>query len=338
MVASTQAAARADEGALAALDGERTAPRGLVHVRAFSEVFVGDHLDLGDGEYAAMLQITRSHQLWGDRRSPFHDPVVTLEVGRQTVFLVVHHYLGIPAGWKFVLNRIDFDVVDLEAYRDDRRLPPEGIATVRLLSRRDRHGLFEASFAGEARIGDRQAMEMSAEISVLSPYNYKLLRAYGRGSKPLRTAAPPAGPGRLDTAAVGRFDPRNVVLAATVESDDGEELRFGLVADETHPSFFDHPHDHVTGSLILELFRQAAVVTANRLEALPPADLVVTSCAMRFREFAELDALTECTARVADSSLDGASIDLALWQAGARIAWATIGLTRVGVGDEGVAA
>ncbi|HEX7278315.1 MAG TPA: AfsA-related hotdog domain-containing protein [Solirubrobacterales bacterium] len=312
------------------LSREATVPRGLVHVRALSEVFIADHRQLDPESYATALQITRSHQLWGDRLVPFHDPVITLEVGRQSVFLVVHNYLEIPGNWKFVLNRIDFRVTDLEAYRDDYRVPPEGTARVRLLHRRDRHGLFEGGFEGEARIGERRAMEMSAEITVLSPYNYKLVRAYGRGSKPLESAPGPPGPERLPTAAVGRSNPRNVVLHERVEEGEREgELRFGLLIDEGHPGFFDHPHDHVTGSLILEFFRQAAIVAAHRLEALSPADVVVTACSMRFKEFAELDALTSCAARIADSALGRATVDLELLQAGARIAWATLELTEV---------
>lgn len=318
------------------LSFDTTVPCGLVHVRALSEVFVTDHRQLSDDVFVTGLQITRSHQLWGDRSTAFHDPVITLEIGRQTVFLVVHHYLEIPTNWKFILNRIDFRVEDLEAYRDDRRVPPLGAARVRLVNRRDRHGLFEGGFEGDVSVRGMAAMTMSADITAMSPYNYKLLRAHGRGSKPIEEEPPPPGPERLPTTQVGRSDPRNVVLHEQVDEDvDAGELRFRLIVDEGHPGFFDHPHDHVTGSLILEFFRQAAVTTANRLEALPPSDLVVTACSMKLTEFAELDAVTECSARVTDAPFGRAVVDLSLWQAGARIAWAQLELTEVDGNGEG---
>jgi hypothetical protein len=200
---------------------------------------------------------------------------------------------------------------------------------VRLVKRRERHGLFEAGFEGDVCLGGAEAMTMSAEITVLSPYNYKLARAHGRGSKPIESAARPPGPERLPTASVGRSDPRNVVLHERVESGEEGELRFGLIVDEGHPGFFDHPHDHVTGSLILEFFRQAAIATANRLEGLAPGSLVVTACSMQFKEFAELDTLTECAARIEEASFGRAVVGLELWQAEARIAWAQLELSEV---------
>lgn len=317
------------------LSYDTTVPRGLVHVRGLSEVFVTDHRQLSDDVFVSALQITRSHHLWSDRQTPYHDPVITLEIGRQTVFLVVHHYLGIPPNWKFVLNRIDFRVTDLEAYRDDRRVPPEGAARVRVVNQRHRHGLFEGGFEGDVCVAGLPAMEMSADITAMSPYNYKLLRAYGRGSKPIEEAPRPPGPQRLPTALVGRSDPRNVVLHEQIDEDvDRGESRFRLIIDEDHPGFFDHPHDHVTGSLILEFFRQSAIVTANRLEALPAHGLVVTGCSTKFKEFAELDAVTECVARMAEAPFGRAVVELELWQAGARIAWAQLTLTEVDAGGE----
>jgi hypothetical protein len=325
MASTVQSAAdvAADE-----LSFDSTVDRQLVHVRGLSEIFVTDHRRLDDDAFVTGVQVPRSHQVWCDRRVPVHDPVITLEIGRQTVFLVVHHHLGVPQGWKFVLNQIDFHVLDLDAYRDDRRVPPEGVAYVRLQHRRDRHGVFEAGFAGDVCIRGTPAMTMSAEITALSPYNYKLMRAYGRGSKPLEDAPPPPPACPAPVATVGRSDPRNVVVHEDVEEDvETGRLRFRLVIDEGHPGFFDHPHDHVTGSLILEFYRQAAIVAVSRSEALASDTLVVTGCSMTFREFAELDAETECIARVVEASLDAATVELELRQAGARIAWASLELT-----------
>jgi hypothetical protein len=95
---------------------------------------------------------------------------------------------------------------------------------------------------------------------------------------------------------------------------------FGLVVDQGHPSFFDHPHDHVTGSLILEFCRQAGIATARRLEGLSDT-AVVTGCSMRFEEFAELDSRTTCRASVARVTAAGdVLVDVDLVQFGEVIA------------------
>jgi A-factor biosynthesis hotdog domain len=310
-----------------ALSYERTVSRSEVHVRGLSEVFIADSERTGPQEFVTALQIPRTHELWGDRLTDCHDPVITLEIGRQTVFHVLHHYYEVPRDWKFVLRRIDFRVLDLDAYRDDRVVPPEGTARVRLVSKTQSHGILEAGFDGDVTIGGTPAMVMSAEITVLSPYNYTLLRAKGRGRMPPDAEPPLADPRPVAPGLVGRSAARNVVLhepEAGAEDDDGR-MCFGLIVDQGHPAFFDHPHDHVTGSLILELYRQAAIATASRADALPSARAVVTACSMTFEEFAELDALTECETAVTRIGARGdVAVDLWLRQFGETIAQAQL--------------
>lgn len=311
-----------------ALSYERTVPRGFVHVRALSEIFIADSVRESEDWFVTAFQLPRTHGLWGDRRTAHHDPVVTLEIGRQTVFLVLHHYLEVPREWKFVLRRVDFRVVDIEAYRDDNVTPPEGFARVRRVAAKRTHGVLESSFEGEATIGGRTAMEMSADITVLSPYNFTLLRAKGRGRKRIDSAPLAVDPTPLEPALVGRTDPRNVVVY-DAPGDDGRGSCFGLIVNQAHPAFFDHPHDHVTGSLILELFRQAAIATAHRAGVVSSLAMV-TACSMSFEQFAELDAETTCRARVGRVTSQGdALVDVTLHQFGDTIAEA-----RMQLGDQ----
>lgn len=76
----------------AELSHERTVARTLVHVRALSEVFISDSARDGEDSFVAGVQLPRTHGTWGDRGTAYHDPVITLEVGRQAVFLDLHHY------------------------------------------------------------------------------------------------------------------------------------------------------------------------------------------------------------------------------------------------------
>jgi hypothetical protein len=305
------------------LSHDRTVARSLVHVRALSEIFISDSARDGADSFVAGVQLPRTHGTWGDRLGDHHDPVVTLEVGRQAVFLDLHHYYEVPTDWKFVLRRVDFRVVDLEAFRDDRVHPPEGFIATRLLHKTEEHGHLDATFSAEVVLSGRAAMALGADITVLSPYNYTLLRAKRRGRKP-PDGSDPLGTGvvRLPPAMVGRADPRNVVIYDLDPdvADDAEVHSYGLVVDEGHPSYFDHPHDHVTGSLILEFCRQAAIATARRVEGLAPTT-VVTGCSMRFEEFAELDSRSECRASVARVTAAGdVLVDVDLIQFGEQIA------------------
>ena len=130
---------------------------------------------------------------------------------------------------------------------------------------------------------------------------------------------------------VARRDPRNVVIYDLDPggTDDTEEHAYGLLVDQGHPSYFDHPHDHVTGSLILEFCRQAGIATARRVEGLSDT-AVVTGCSMRFEEFAELDSRTSCRASVARVTAAGdVLVDVDLVQSGEDIAHVQLQLSEL---------
>jgi len=306
------------------LSYEQTVPRGLVHVRALSEVFITDSVQTGPDRYLLGVQLPRAHSMWSDRLLADHDPLVSVEVGRQAAFLVAHRYCGVPVGTKMFLERLDFRVHDLSAYADNRLSPPEGVVRAELLDRQEREGFLTVmEFRGELELGGRLAMEVSGRIQMLRRAEYEILRAQGRARKRLDgTANPLPEPRPAAPSEVGRADTRNMVIHPA------GPRRFALIVDETHPAYFDHPHDHVTGSLLLEMYRQAAISAAHQAGTLPVPVAAVTGCRLRFLEFAELDALTECEVSVAGTSPSGVvEVHATLSQLGAQIADATIELT-----------
>jgi A-factor biosynthesis hotdog domain len=296
------------------LQRDSTARRDHVHVWALSEIFVTDAVQSGDEAFSAAFQLPRSHTLWADRSPSHHDPLVILEVGRQAVFLLLHRFHDVPVGWKFILRRADFRVIDLNAFLDDHLRPPEGELTGELTAHQTSYGVVEASFFGQVTIGAKLAMVLSADLTVVSPYNFKLLRAKGRGRRPSVTVAPRVDPVPVPPKLVGRSNPRNVVLYEAEPSEqEGSTNQFGLIVDETHPGFFDHPHDHVTGSLILELFRQAATAAILR-ESPSTGPLAVTGCSMEFDQYAELDSeilISSYLADFSEANRIGCSLELA---------------------------
>jgi hypothetical protein len=69
---------------------------------------------------------------------------------------------------------------------------------------------------------------------------------------------------------------------------------FTLVVDTSHPHFFDHPQDHVPGTLMLEALRQSAVAVAAPVLGAAPQGLVVTSCSTDFKRYVELGRPATC--------------------------------------------
>jgi hypothetical protein len=301
---------------------EQTVPRGLVHRTALGEVYVADSLQVGDAEFALAVQIPRAHCVWFDRRVAYHDPLSTAEAARQGVYVVVHRHVGVPGGLTFSLQRLELRVEDLDAYRDGGSAPLQGVLTLRVV-KQVKHGasLGSMSFAGDLSVDGAVAMTLRGDLVFLSPDDYAALRAYQRRRNPPESGLPPAEGPALDAAASGRMDQRNSVLGepAPGAASDGTS-RYPLIVDQYHPSFFDHGYDHAPGPLIVEAYRQAAIVTAHRGAALPSPVAAIVGCEAAFTDFAELDSRLEVAATVDGRSDDGrVSVRVGLHQFGKEV-------------------
>jgi hypothetical protein len=312
------------------LSYDQTVPKALVHVWAVAEVFITDSVRLGPNDFLLGVQLPRAHILWSDHGLPDHDPLITIEIVRQSAFLIVHHYFGVPIDSKMVLERVDIRIEDLVAFQDNRLSPPEGIVRAYVFDKQERDGMLSSvSIEAELTIGGHVAMRATGRMHMLPRAEYRLLRAHSRARKTFEGNEPVADPQPVPALVVGRADERNVVIqdAAALP---GEQFRYSLLVNESHPAYFDHPHDHITGSLIVETCRQAAVATAHRAGAMPSPVATVTGCHVTFVEFAEIDALAQCSASVTDVSGDGVvSVELKLHQLGGILAEARLELTPV---------
>jgi hypothetical protein len=286
-------------------------------------VYVADSLQAGDDEFVLTFQVPRAHCVWFDRRVPYHDPLSTAEAARQGVYVVVHRHIGMPPGLAFTLQGVRFRVEDLERYRDHAVSPLQGVLTLRLVDHTTHAGgVGGMTFEGDVVVDDTLAMTVGGDLMFLPHDDYAALREYQRGRSSLQTADPPAaGPG-LDAAASGRLDRRNSVLGEPEpDGSSGGAIRYPVIVDQQHPSFFDHAYDHAPGPLLLEAYRQAAIVTAHRAGALPSPCAAITGCTAAFTDFAELDARTECSAAVDDRFDDGrVGVSVGLVQFGKEIA------------------
>jgi hypothetical protein len=299
------------------LSFEQTVPRSLVHRASLAEVYVADSLQTGDDEFTLAVQIPRSHCVWFDRHVPYHDPLATAEAARQGVYVIVHRHIGLPAGLSFSLQRLELSVEDLDGYRDSGS-PLQGLLTLRIVKQTRSGGtLGSMTLEGDIAVDGELLVRVGGDVVFLASDDFTALRAYQRRRNRPESAPPPAVGPALDAAACGRLDRRNCVLGEP-SADAG--ARFPLIVDQQHPSFFDHGYDHAPGPLIVEAYRQAAIVSAHRAGALASPVCAVVGLSALFKDFAELDALIEVSAVVDERSNDGTvGVDIALQQFGREL-------------------
>ncbi|OII59608.1 hypothetical protein BJP40_13280 [Streptomyces sp. CC53] len=247
-------------------------------------------------------QLPRVHSYYSDHLATpaAYDPLLLLEVFRQTSILVAHEHLGVPLGAKFSFNTGEFTVLDTAAL-EIGPLPGHALLTASVTADKRR---------GDERVGvtlqmrldvdDRAAAVMTMAIQWMPGEAWDQLRARGRAGLDLETPRALAHPGghRLSPAAVGRRSPANVVLADAASIGRGIVAR--VVVDQAHPALFDHPLDHIPGALFFEAYRQTALHAAHELLGLSPERLTLTRCDASFARFGEFELPTVCRADLVD--------------------------------------
>ncbi|MFF7726641.1 AfsA-related hotdog domain-containing protein [Streptomyces sp. NPDC008001] len=286
-----------------ALTADRTVHRRLVHKRAVEQVLTTAVAETG-GRLLGTAQLPRLHRHYNDTCAPYYDLLLIGEAARQTVEAIVHELLGVPLDARFVISDLGIALTGLDAVRTGPAPADLHVELEPGRLRRRRDGSVR-SLRGTAacRIGGRDAARFTGTLLFLAGESYEDLRA---DSAPPQAATadsvtpPPADAGtvpppRCAPAAVGRTDPRNVVIGGL--RTEGTATVADIVADPQDPVFFDHALDHLPGMLLMEAARQTALATWARTHAVPAGRLLATSCRARFAAFAELSGPVRCRAR-----------------------------------------
>jgi hypothetical protein len=292
----------------------QTVDRALIHREALCEVFLTDVVRVSETDFVAAAQLPRSHAYYGDhiQRVVRYDPVLLLEVSRQTGLAIAHQFCGVPFGHKFILTRLDIRIDQLSTIVVNSR-PGQLVATARIVDQRTRDGMVtgielhvELAELVTGRIG-------SAHVGLRfrSSDAYRELRTRHRGGATLPSTATyrpghralPAIP-----ATVGRRDPRNVIVSQPTPVDG--VIVADLLLPTTHPSLFDHPQDHIPGMVLIEAARQAAIAGVADRHGFDPARIQVRAFTSEFTKFAELEPTTRLIATVARSSAEKPTVDL----------------------------
>ncbi len=317
---------------------DATVPRQYAHKRAVEETFLTDIIvRQSRAQILACAQLPRSHTLYNEVENGFHDLLLILEIARQGMTIYGHGMLDVPPETAFVMSGLRAEAIALDALRQGDA-PAELVIDVPFgRERRDRRGRTRGyGLTGKGAIDGRDALAFSGEALLIPESLYERVRSVRvEGERDPRPA-----PVVVEPARVGRRWPRNVVVGDAVPA--GAELCCALIADTAHPSFFDHPLDHVPGMLMLEAARQAALLyVAER--GWSPMATVLDACEAGFTQYAALwpPALCQVLAReplaaeedagsrLAGSDAPAEHLRVHFSQAGQDIGYADVRLRRV---------
>ncbi|MFR0353169.1 AfsA-related hotdog domain-containing protein [Streptomyces sediminimaris] len=87
-------------------------PPGAVHKASATEVFLTDALRLEEDRFAVAARWHRDRFLHHDGTSRQTDPLLLVETVRQALIHVTHRFYGVPQGHPFVLNTLEFDLLE----------------------------------------------------------------------------------------------------------------------------------------------------------------------------------------------------------------------------------
>jgi hypothetical protein len=271
----------------------QTTPRDLVHRSAVNEVFLTDSCAAGVNRYAVAAQLPRGHELYSDRSAPRHDPMLLVEVCRQASILVAHRYLGVPPGWMFVIRK-----ANLATFSPELFAVGAGPANIVIDLRIDRTFMTGEFLTGAlvtytSIVDGKVASNAQGSFSCMPRDFYENLRAEGIARKPEPAPDRDSGYDHVSPEEVGRVNHKNVVIGRTVDQD------YPIRVKTSHPSLFDHEVDHVSGVVLNEACRQAALVHLATISDIDdePFDLAraeMVSFDAKFTDFTELGTTPFC--------------------------------------------
>lgn len=309
------------------LSFDSTVPRTVVHRAAVSEVFVTDSVAAGNHKYLVAAHLPRRHAFFGDGFDGKVDPMLCLEVTRQSCVLVAHEYYDVPIGWQFVMTTSSFEVLSQVALTELAQWS-RPLIDVLVTGREPARGVPNVlRVVATFLIGDQPAIRFTGGLVAVDSSIYQQMRRSAMSDAPTVPGSQEGTPlpGRL----VGRGDPRNVVLSASRSrrgADFRADFRADMIVDTDHPVFFDHPLDHVPGTLLVEAHRQ--VGAAALVERAGWAEPKLSSVEVSFDSFCELNVPTPVTATVLATGENEAVVRTEISQSGLVLSATTMRFVR----------
>jgi hypothetical protein len=247
-------------------------------------------------DFALSARLPEDHPLFNDGSGLFHDIHFPVKALRRAALFVARRYFRVPTERQVVFSAAEVDTVELEPWRRTGRAAhctmdlvvhpadvvngvPRGLECESVLS-------IEGVRCSTAR----------GRMVFLVPGVYHNHRERNRAADPAcaRSADADELSRRPRPEAVGRSDPRNLVISGPLMLEDGR-MRVRVAPNADYPGL-SGPADHVPAMVMVEATRQAAFLLAGELYGFSAGDCVLTRWSAQFQGFVEPDVPLYCTA------------------------------------------
>jgi len=221
----------------------------MVHKRSFSEVLLRTWSATGPDTMSAAGEWPSRHPFFGAAGSGI-DSFLVAETFRQCAILYHSVVLNISPEDPLIFQSLKVSITsDTQLVTD-----PDGSVPIEITLKCRRVTHRENEFAVLLTQAGRQIATGLGVAYCLNRSVYARARS-GRVTPPLPSHCPAS---TILPSAVGRRSPGDVAIAPA-----NHPSAFLLRADLNHPTFFDHPSDHVPGMVLMEAARQAATMLVH---------------------------------------------------------------------------
>jgi 2-oxo-3-(phosphooxy)propyl 3-oxoalkanoate synthase len=281
-------------------------PPELLQQRSAEQIFVTDW-GQGDEGFTFSAQLPLEHPRYSDTCTPFHDLLVIAETVSQVGMLSTITLLGVPSDSEFFMRRLS---AALDPLQNNLRAPEstglllstsDGAAGVKFRPDGSSSGAFLHT---QNVLAGRPSGSSGVQAFWMPAKRYRDFRARMRRRS---RVAEPADRSLEREALTGREKPENSVLAS-LEPVGKRRYATSVLVDTEDPTFYDRPLDHVSGFLLCEAAKQAAMAAACHEAGASPEEVVITAADFSFIAFAELDDLTRCEVELRED-LGGAAVE-----------------------------
>lgn len=269
---------------------QNTLPKSYVHRAVVGEVFLTDIKKFKDDEFVTAGYLPKAHIYYNDlvyknSNKRIYDAIVLLEICRQSSIIIAHHFFLVPYTSRFIFDNADFEFNKLIYHKAEGS---NVLVDVKIIEKKYRQGeLSGLSFKMTIYIDGLNCAQKFMSISWLSETKWNRLRKI-RNTQNYESPIFDYAPAEV----VGRQLLQNVVIGNV--KDDESHFIASVIIDQTHPTIFDHPLDHVPGMLLIEACRQMALLIMSKKFRISNQFLFIKRFRINFIRFCELNSSVVC--------------------------------------------
>lgn len=254
----------------------------LVHKAFNSEVFLTDSHRLDESTFEIAAFLPRAHTYYDDTQdSTRHDVSTLLEVFRQCSILVAHKFYGVALNSKFIFDSADFKVLHNEILENSPQSYQSIIKITILQVKHKRGNNYGLLLDMQLFIDSKKYATKIMDMSWFAPKIYEKLRG-----KVANENYTPLDNHQISSKSLGRNATTNIVITQFLQ--ESQYFQTTIIPNQAHPTFFDHPLDHIPASLLIEALRQSSLLAIRDLYHLTPTDVYVSGIKIDFKAFCGL--------------------------------------------------